>query len=207
MKLTKALLKSYLKGMGVNPLSIEGIRENRAVSYVSLWKEHYLLDERHHVNRFPRIVEVLNRVFAAEEVESLKDGCFAFKVTKESHESTMDIDIELDLFNRLKRIGYRFIPEYIHDDGYRLMFGAELGGEVVLPVDTRKTLMREFVEYVESEGYQCDACFYHRGPACSCRISTESIKAERFDFRPSWYRLEIRYDVVLPMANRGILNK
>lgn len=110
MKLSKALLKSYLKGMGADPLSVEGIRENRTVFYVSLWKEHYLLDERHHVNCFPRIVEVLNRAFATEEVESLKEGCFTFKVSKVSHESTMDIDIELDLFARLKRIGYILTP-------------------------------------------------------------------------------------------------
>ena len=207
MKLTKALLKSYLKGMGVNPLSIEGIRENRAVFYVSLWKEHYLLDERHHVNRFPRIVEVLNRVFAAEDVESLKEGCFTFKVSKESHESTIDIDIELDLFSRLKRIGYILTPEYIYDDGHRLMVGAELGGEVILPVDTRKQMMREFVEYAESKGYECQVRYYHRGPLCSCRVSTESIKAWRFDFRPAWYEFEIKYDPVLPMANNGLSNK
>ncbi len=206
MKLSKALLKSYLKGMEVNPLSIEGIRENKMVFYVSLWKEHYLLDERHHVNRFPRIIEVLNRSFDAEEVESLIDGCFAFRVSKESHESTMDIDDELDLFARLKRIGYRLTPEYIHDDGHRLMFETKLGSEVILPVDTRKQLMWEFVEYVESKGYGCDVCFYHRGPVCSCHISTESIKAGRFDFRPSWYRFEITYDP-LPMANNGLSNK
>lgn len=207
MKLTKALLKSYLKGMGVNPLSIEGIKENKTAFYVSLWNEHYLLDERHHVNRCPRIIEVLNRVFATEEIEPQKDGCFAFKVAKESHEPTMDIDIELDLFNRLKRIGYRFIPEYIVDDGHRLMFEAELEGEVVLPVDTRKQLMREFVEYVESKGYQCDVCFYRRGPLCSCHISTESIKAGRFDFQSSWYEFEIKYNPVLPMANDDLSNK
>ena len=197
MKLTKALLKSYLEAMGVNRLLIEGIRGDQTVFYVSIWKEHYLLDERHHINCFPRIIEVLDRAFEAEEVEPLKEGCFTFKVGKESRHATMDVDIELDLFNRLKRIGYILASEYIHDDGHRLMFITELGGEAVLPVDTRKRSMLEFVEYVESKGYECDVCFYRRGPVCSCRISTESIKAGRFDFRPSWYRFEITYDLAL----------
>ena len=61
MKLSKTLLRSYLEAMGVNRLSIEGIRSNGAVFFVSLWKEHYLLDEHHRLNRF----EVLNRVFDA----------------------------------------------------------------------------------------------------------------------------------------------
>ena len=87
------------------------------------------------------------------------------------------------------------------------MVGAELGVEVILPVDTRKQMMREFVEYVESKGYECQVRYYHRGPLCSCRVSTESIKAWRFDFRPAWYEFEIKYDPVLPMANNGLSNK
>lgn len=193
MKLSKSLLRSYLEAMGVNRLSIEGIRSNGTVFFVSLWKEHYLLDEHHRLNRFPKIIEVLNRVFDASEIEPLKAGCFAFKVNKESKEKTIDADDLIELFARLKRIGFILNPELVHDDGYRLVLGAELGGDVILPVDARQRLMKEFLEYVESKGYQCEARYIHRGPICSCLVSNERIKAERFDLRPSWYRFEITY--------------
>lgn len=55
--------------------------------------------------------------------------------------------------------------------------------------------MKEFLECVESKGYRCEVRYIHRGPICSCLVSHERIKAERFDFRPSWYRFEITYAI------------
>lgn len=44
----------------------------------------------------------------------------------------MDADDLIELFARLKRIGFFLDPELVHDDGYRLVLGAELGGDVIV---------------------------------------------------------------------------
>ena len=50
MKLTKDLISEYLESMGVNILSVEKIRSSKYYFYISIYKEHYLLNEKRRIN-------------------------------------------------------------------------------------------------------------------------------------------------------------
>ncbi len=155
MKLTKDLIREYLESMGVNILSVEKIRSSKYYFYISIYKEHYLLNEKRRIDKFPKILEVLDRYYEAEEVSSLVDGCICFKVKKESRHETLDLDIKRDIIKRIVDMGFILSIPSIYDDGEKLIVGGNLviNSNAYNHRDGLQEKLKEFKSYIQSLGF------------------------------------------------------
>ncbi len=156
MTLTKELIREYLESMGVNLLSVEKIRSSKYYFYISIYKEHYLLNEKRRINEFPQLLEVLSRFYEAEEVPSLVEGCICFKVKKESKHEMLDLNIKREIIKKIVDMGFILSVPSIYDDGEKLFVGGNLViySDVYNHRDKLIEKLKEFKAYIQSLGYE-----------------------------------------------------
>ena len=94
--------------------------------YISIWKDHYLFNEKRGINKFPDLTCILNRNFDAEEVPSLVDGCICIKCKKESRFEMFDVSIKREIFKKIRSLGFCFEISNVYGDGKEIKINLSL---------------------------------------------------------------------------------
>ena len=152
MQLSELLLIEYLGFLGVKEESILSIDKGKWCFQVAIKKDPYLLDPVNNIDRFPYIIQAIDRTFSVTPEKWMKKGCYEFRVSAGSRHSVMEYGDVKDLFLHLKKIGFHIDPLMIEDDGYVLRIKTMIDDSAV-DLEYRVNQLKELERNIRDRGW------------------------------------------------------